>query len=75
MAATLGAAAQKTGGKSPGTRGKTMAMLRAELIKAREYAGKAAPCDGGRRRKGPSPTVARDLRLETLGRVLAASSR
>jgi len=40
IAATLGTAAQKTGGKSPGTRGKTMAMLRTELIKAREYQDK-----------------------------------
>ncbi len=37
IAATIGTAAQKTGSKSPGTRGKSMAMLRAELIKAREY--------------------------------------
>ena len=37
VAATLGMSAQKTGGKSPGTRGKSMAMLRAEFIKAREY--------------------------------------
>ena len=44
-------AAQKTDGKSPGTRGKTMAMLRAELIKAREYQEKQAP-RRGRRRKG-----------------------
>ncbi len=40
VAATIGPAAQKTGSKSPGTRGKTMAMLRAELIKAREYQDK-----------------------------------
>jgi imidazolonepropionase-like amidohydrolase len=40
IAATLGAAAQKEGGKSPGTRGKSVAMLRGELIKAREYLDK-----------------------------------
>jgi imidazolonepropionase-like amidohydrolase len=40
IAATLGSAAQKTGGKSPGTRGKSIAMLRAELIKAKEYLDK-----------------------------------
>jgi imidazolonepropionase-like amidohydrolase len=40
VAATIGPAAQKSGSKSPGTRGKTMAMLRAELIKAREYQDK-----------------------------------
>jgi len=37
VAACLGNDARKTGGKSPGTRGKMVAMLRAELIKAREY--------------------------------------
>src|SRR5882724_281834 len=35
VAATIGPSAQKTGAKSPGTRGKTIAMLRAELIKTR----------------------------------------
>ncbi len=68
VAATLGLAAQKTDNKSPGTRGKSVAMLRAELIKAREYLDKqkrAAEADGD---KGEPP--ARDLRLETLGRVL-----
>jgi imidazolonepropionase-like amidohydrolase len=42
VAATIGPSAQKIGGKSPGTRGKTMAMLRAELIKAGEYRDKMA---------------------------------
>ncbi len=36
IAATLGPGARRSGG-SPGTRGKMMAMLRAELIKAQEY--------------------------------------
>lgn len=40
IAATLTTAAHKEGGKSPGTRGKSVAMLRAELIKAREYLDK-----------------------------------
>jgi imidazolonepropionase-like amidohydrolase len=67
VAATLGAAAQKTENKSPGTRGKAIAMLRAELIKAREYLDKQKrAADAGD--KGEPPP--RDLRLETLGRVL-----
>jgi imidazolonepropionase-like amidohydrolase len=38
IACTLGPWAEKDGGKSPGTRAKIIAMLRAELIKAQEYA-------------------------------------
>lgn len=37
VAATLSPQALKDGGKSPGTRAKQMAMLRAELIKAQEH--------------------------------------
>ena len=37
IAVTLATSALKSGAKSPGTRGKMMAMLRAELQKAREY--------------------------------------
>jgi imidazolonepropionase-like amidohydrolase len=67
VAATLGPAGQKTDNKSPGTRGKSIAMLRSELIKAREYLDKQKrAADAGD--KGEPP--ARDLRLETLGRVL-----
>jgi len=40
IAATIDNSAHKTGGKSPGTRGKAIAMLRAELIRAREYLDK-----------------------------------
>jgi imidazolonepropionase-like amidohydrolase len=68
VAATLTTAAHKQGGKSPGTRGKSMAMLRAELIKAREYQEKkrraAEAAD-----KGEPPS--RDLKLEALERVLS----
>jgi hypothetical protein len=42
VAATLTTAAIKEGSKSPGTRGKSMAMLRAELIRAREHREKQA---------------------------------
>jgi imidazolonepropionase-like amidohydrolase len=68
VAATLGPAGQKTDAKSPGTRGKAISMLRAELIKAREYLDKhkrAADAPD----KGEPP--ARDLRLEILGKVLS----
>ncbi len=64
LAATLGPSAQKKEkGKSPGTRGKMMAMLRAELIKAQEYERKRAAADA---EKKPD----RNLGLETLVRVL-----
>jgi imidazolonepropionase-like amidohydrolase len=48
--------------KSPGTRAKAVAMLRAELIKAQEYARK-------REAKDESKRPGRDLRLETLLRA------
>ncbi|MBY0113955.1 MAG: amidohydrolase family protein [Phycisphaerales bacterium] len=40
VVATLGPAALEGGNKAPGTRGKQIAMLREELIKAKEYAAK-----------------------------------
>lgn len=67
IAATIGPAAQKTGGKSPGTRGKTMAMLRAELIRAREYVDKQKRAVAAGEKADPP---SRDLRMEALGRVL-----
>lgn len=63
VAATLGAAARAEQGKSPGTRAKMVAMLRGELLRARDYAEKAS-----RAEKGREP--ARDLRLEALAQVL-----
>jgi imidazolonepropionase-like amidohydrolase len=77
VSATIGPAAQKSGAKSPGTRGKTMAMLRAELIKAREYQEKqrrpkeANDPKEGKEGKAAGEPPTRDLRLETLGRVLS----
>lgn len=50
--------------KSPGNRSKAIAMLRAELIKAQEYAKK-------REAKDESKRPARDLKTETLLRALA----
>ncbi len=64
VAATLSPWAQKGEGKSPGTRGKMMALLRAELIRAREYLHKQAQDDPNRRPE-------RNLRYEVLSRVLA----
>jgi imidazolonepropionase-like amidohydrolase len=64
VAATLGKAAQTSEeGKSPGTRAKAIALLRAELIKAQEYAKKKESAE-----KGKQPD--RSLRLETLAAVL-----
>lgn len=75
VVATLGPDSFASGGKSPGTRGKQMAMLREELIKAKEYAAKrkaaGAPAeaesddDGKKKDKGD-----RNLRLEMLADVL-----
>lgn len=68
VACTLSTAAEKKDG-SPGTRGKMMAMLRAELIRAQEYQAKherAATATGDAAASPPT----RDLRLETLVRVL-----
>ena len=47
VAVTLSSEAQKET-KAPGTRGKMVAMLRAELIKASEYASKQQPSRGRR---------------------------
>ncbi|HVR72759.1 MAG TPA: amidohydrolase family protein [Planctomycetota bacterium] len=63
IAVTLGPASRRGESRSPGTRGKMMAMLREKLIQAGEYGKKAARED---REKRP----ARDLALETLVRVL-----
>src|SRR5207249_4847997 len=49
--------------KSPGTAPKAVAMLRAELVKASEYAQKRAKTD-------PEKRAARDLHLEALGPAL-----
>lgn len=64
VAATLGADGfGKDEKKAPGTRAKSVAMLRAELIKAREYLDKRQRADAGK-------TPDRDLHLEALGAVL-----
>jgi len=65
VACTLGDGAEREGGE-PGTRAKAAAMLRAELVRAREYADgidRAANDD-------EAEPPARDLGLEALGAVL-----
>jgi imidazolonepropionase-like amidohydrolase len=62
VTATIGSGAQNQG-KSPGTRGKMMAMLRAELVETQEYMAKQDKTEEG---KEPS----RDLRKEALASVL-----
>jgi len=62
VAVTLGTGGLAGQGKSPGNRSKAVAMLRAELIKAKDYVAKMA----GPEDKRP----ARDLKLEALGKVL-----
>lgn len=82
VAATLSPWAQKGGDRSPGTRGKMVAMLRDQLIKAREYrekrerkpdaASTAKPTDAADAKpEAAKEEPARDLRLEMLGRVIA----
>jgi imidazolonepropionase-like amidohydrolase len=63
VAATLGNDALVQGGKPPGTQAKMIAMLRAEFQKAKEYDAKQVAA-----KEDSKP--ARDLRLETLVRVL-----
>jgi imidazolonepropionase-like amidohydrolase len=63
LAATLAESAlTEEEGKSPGTRGKAVAMLRQRLVAAQEYLAKRASDD---------EDTGRDLALESLGRVLA----
>jgi len=63
VAATLGSAGMGQAGKSPGTRAKQISMLRAEFLKAKEYDAKQTAA-----KEDQKP--ARDLRLETLVRLL-----
>jgi imidazolonepropionase-like amidohydrolase len=63
IAVTLGPGATAEKGKAPGTSSKAVAMLRSELLKAREYARKISKA------KRDEPP-ARDLRLEALVQAL-----
>lgn len=81
--ATLDTSSIRGGGGSPGTRAKQVAMLREELIRAREFlakgthdaeaddtakAGEAAPTEKGKKSKGDGGD--RRLRTEALAKVL-----
>jgi imidazolonepropionase-like amidohydrolase len=75
IAATLSPSAHKDGSKSPGTRGKSMAMLRAELIKTQEYVKKreaaaTRPADAKNAESGADKSAERNLRYDALVRVL-----
>lgn len=61
VAVSFADAGRAAGGKSPGTRAKSVAMLREQLQKAREYAAK-------RQRDATAPV---DLGLDVLAKVLA----
>jgi imidazolonepropionase-like amidohydrolase len=65
VAATLTGDARKSDSKSPGTRGKMIAMLREQFIKAQEYLDERSAATGDDPKLPP-----RNLRLETLGKVL-----
>ncbi len=65
VAVTLGDEGRGPGGKSPGTRAKSIAMLREELIKAREYAAK----------RDREPDAAVDLGLDAMAKVLRGEAR
>ena len=79
IALTLGPSSTHGGGKSPGSRGKQMAMLRAKLLEAKAYmeglekaaaAGKKKEekTEGKEEKKGSSPPV--NLALEALSSAL-----
>ena len=63
IAVTLGSGALGEAGKSPGTRSKMIAMLRGELIKAKEF-------DSKRTTASDDKKPGRDLRMEAYGRVI-----
>lgn len=77
VAMTLGPEVGQNYKNRPGSRAKGIAMLRAELIKAREYAAKRAAGKAAKEGKddakggGKSDPGARDLGKEVLARVLA----
>jgi imidazolonepropionase-like amidohydrolase len=73
VAATLGEGAVVSGAggrKSPGNRSKAIAMLRAELIKAREYSESIAAADKDDEKDAPP----RNLRMDALSSVLAGKT-
>jgi imidazolonepropionase-like amidohydrolase len=67
VVATLGPDSFASGGKSPGTRGKQMAMLREELIKAKEYAAKRKTKEGAKGEDAAEGDDAEDRKKEKAG--------
>lgn len=69
LAVTLGESARQlaNGRKSPGTRAKTVSMLRGQLVQARDYVAKQRAAVDDKDKEMP----ARDLRLEALAAVLS----
>ena len=63
VSVTIGNGARRSGGASPGTRGKMVSMLRQELLNARDYSEKQADEDETKR-------PARDLKLEIMAKVV-----
>ncbi len=68
IACSLVSTARKSGSQAPGTRGKMISMLRAELIKAQEYQAKLAKA--AEKKDADVEPPARDLNLEALSQVL-----
>ena len=66
VAATFGAGAVRSGKESPGTRGKMMALLRAELIKGQNYVASLDRAAADEDKEAPG----RDLALEAIAGVL-----
>lgn len=64
---TLGPMGQESGAKSPGTRGKAVAMLRQKFLDAKAYQKKREGEEG--------KNLARDLEMETLASVLAGETK
>jgi len=70
VAATLGPLAEKSGAKSPGTRGKMMSMLREVLLEARERRNKLAQAEDDDEADPPSADIKLDVLIDVLDRKL-----
>ena len=71
IAGELGPGALEQGGKSPGTRAKQMAMLRAALVKAQSPAKPATPSRGTDAATPPAPELDVEAMREVLARRVA----
>lgn len=63
IAVTLGSGGLAQGGRAPGTRSKAIAMLRAELLKAKDYESKWSSAPDDKKHN-------RDIKMEALARVI-----